>query len=133
MEEYGKVQSVITQNDYKIASKGGFPLGEMTSDFAVKSRRNYFATKLCLIFTWIALTQLLKTMLTFLLSKIRISLLKRLNRTGNKYKKYKLPFILLIRHCDKIHLKVHKCRFENLPVCSWSYKSNTLKISHSYS
>ena len=46
MEEYEKVESVITQNDYKIASKGGFPLGEMTSDFVLKSRRNYFATKL---------------------------------------------------------------------------------------
>ena len=31
----------------------GFSLGEMTDDFAAKSRRNYFATKLYLIFTWI--------------------------------------------------------------------------------
>ena len=28
-------------------------------------------------------------------------------------------------------LKVHQCRFENLPICSCSYKSRTLKISHS--
>ena len=28
-------------------------------------------------------------------------------------------------------LKVHKCRFENLPVCSYSYKNTTKKISHS--
>ena len=84
MAEYEKVESVITQNDYKIASKGGFPLGEMTSDFAVKSRRNYFATKLCLIFTWIALTRLLKTKLAFLLSKVRVSIFKMLqNRTEN--------------------------------------------------
>ena len=45
---------------------GGFPLGEMTGGFATKSRRNYFATKLYIIFTWITLTQLLKT------SKIRL-------------------------------------------------------------
>ena len=31
----------------------------------------------------------------------------------------------------KINLKVHYCRFENLPVCSYSYKNTTLKISHS--
>ena len=30
--------------------KGGIPPGEMTSDFAAKLRRNYFATKLYLIF-----------------------------------------------------------------------------------
>ena len=29
-------------------------------------------------------------------------------------------------------LKVHSCRFENLPICSCSDKNNTLKISHSY-
>ena len=28
-------------------------------------------------------------------------------------------------------LKVHSCRFENLPICSCSHKNNTLKISHS--
>ena len=28
-------------------------------------------------------------------------------------------------------LKVHQCRFENLPVCSCSYKTNILKVSHS--
>ena len=28
-------------------------------------------------------------------------------------------------------LKVHSCRFENLPICSYSHKNNTLKISHS--
>ena len=56
--------------------KGGFPLGEMTSDFAAKSRRNYFAAKLYMIFTWITLTRLLKT-----LWKIRLLLLKMLNQT----------------------------------------------------
>ena len=39
---------------------GGFPQDEMTSDFAVKSRRNYFATKLNSIFTLTTLTRLLK-------------------------------------------------------------------------
>ena len=28
------------------------------------------------------------------------------------------------------HLKVHYCRFENLPTCLCSYKNNTLKISY---
>ena len=28
-------------------------------------------------------------------------------------------------------LRVHSCRFENLPICSCSDKNNTLKISHS--
>ena len=28
-------------------------------------------------------------------------------------------------------LKVHECRFENLPICSCSYKDDTLKNSHS--
>ena len=27
-------------------------------------------------------------------------------------------------------LKVHQCKFENLAICSNSYKNNTLKISH---
>ena len=31
----------------------------------------------------------------------------------------------------KLNLKVHSCRFENLPICSCSHKNNTLKISHS--
>ena len=30
-------------------------------------------------------------------------------------------------------LKVHSCRFENLPICSNSYKSTTLKVSYFYS
>ena len=59
-------------------TKGGFPLGEMTGDFTVKPRRNYFATKLYLIFTSKTLTRLLKT------SKIRLLLLKTLNQTENK-------------------------------------------------
>ena len=29
------------------------------------------------------------------------------------------------------NLKVHLCRFENLPICSNSCKNNILKISHS--
>ena len=43
------------------SGKGGFPLGEMTGDFASKSRRNYFATKLYLIFTWTTLARFLRT------------------------------------------------------------------------
>ena len=64
--------------------KDRFPLGEMTSDFAAKLRRNYFTTKLYSVFTWTALTRLFKTKLTFLFSKIRISLLKMLNQTEKK-------------------------------------------------
>ena len=30
-----------------------------------------------------------------------------------------------------IHLRVHWCRFENLPICSYSYENNTLKFEHS--
>ena len=30
-----------------------------------------------------------------------------------------------------VNLKVHECRFENLSICSCSYKRNTLNISHS--
>ena len=30
-----------------------------------------------------------------------------------------------------LKLKVHKCRFENLPICSDSYKNNILKVFHS--
>ena len=66
---------VLLGNNRKIRFKGGFPLGEMTSDFAAKSRQNYFTTKLCLIFTWITLTRLLKT-----LSKLRLLLLKTENK-----------------------------------------------------
>ena len=29
------------------------------------------------------------------------------------------------------NLKVYQCKFENLSICSNSYKDNTLKISHS--
>ena len=32
---------------------------------------------------------------------------------------------------DEAFLKVHECRFENLPICSNSCKNNTLKIWHS--
>ena len=31
---------------------------------------------------------------------------------------------------NKIALKLHQCRFENLPVCSNLYKNNTLKNSN---
>ena len=42
------------------------------------------------------------------------------------------PFwITLSRSLDELNLKVHKCRFENLPIYSISYKSNTLKNMHS--
>ena len=60
----------------KVLTKGGFLLGEMTSNFAEKSRRNYFAAKLYLIFTWITLTRLLKTFW-----KTRLLLLKMLYQT----------------------------------------------------
>ena len=30
-----------------------------------------------------------------------------------------------------MHLKVHLFRFENLPICSNSYKNNILKVFHS--
>ena len=37
-----------------------------------------------------------------------------------------------INSCVRVSLlKVHECRFENLSICSCSYKNNTLKISHS--
>ena len=39
---------------------GGFTQHEMTGDFAAKSQRNYFATKVYLIFAWTTLTRLLK-------------------------------------------------------------------------
>ena len=41
------------------------------------------------------------------------------------------PHRLLISLTNIINLKVHYCRFENLLVCSYSYKNYTLKISHS--
>ena len=34
---------------------------------------------------------------------------------------------------QKDSLKVHLCRFENLPICFLSYQNNVLKISHFYS
>ena len=43
-------------------------------------------------------------------------------------------FLKVKLNCDKektLILKVHQCRFENFTVCSGSYESNTLKISHS--
>ena len=39
----------------------------------------------------------------------------------------KVPF----RIKTKYKLKIHQCRIENLPICSNSYKNNTLKVSHS--
>ena len=39
--------------------------------------------------------------------------------------------ILFSTHHVALILKVHSCRFENLPICSCSHKNNTLKISHS--
>ena len=36
------------------------------------------------------------------------------------------------RYSSSYLLKVHQCRFENLPIYSNSYKKNTLKISHSF-
>ena len=68
---------VLLGNNRKIEFKGGFLLGEMTSDFAAKSRRNSFATKLYLVFTLITLTRLLKT-----LSKLRLLLLKTENKVN---------------------------------------------------
>ena len=40
----------ITKFICRTLLKGGFALGEMTGNFAAKSRRNYFAAKLYLIF-----------------------------------------------------------------------------------
>ena len=37
---------------------------------------------------------------------------------------------LLLSECDYL-LKVHKCRFKNISICSNSYKNNTLKSFHS--
>ena len=31
----------------------------------------------------------------------------------------------------RTRLKVNECRFKNIPIYSFSYKNNTLKISHS--
>ena len=39
--------------------------------------------------------------------------------------------ILTIEDLHQNILKVHQCRFGNLPVCSCSYKNTTLKISRS--
>ena len=55
-------------------------------DLAAKSQRNYFATKLCLIFT-LALARLFTIRMTFLLSKIRLLILEMLNRTESNNKK----------------------------------------------
>ena len=46
----------------------------MTGDFAVKSRRNYFATKLCLVFTWNSFDAVMENKADFLLSNVSISL-----------------------------------------------------------
>ena len=54
---------------------------EVTGDFTSKY---YFTTKLYLIFIWITLTWLLKTKLTFLLSRMRLLVLKMLNWIENK-------------------------------------------------
>ena len=88
--------------------KGGFPLGEMTDDFAAKSRQNYFATKLYLIFTWrITLSRLLKTfaiknnVYTFINVKSNwefcgtfISLIKIVEHKKHKFPLILLPFVL---------------------------------------
>ena len=42
------------------------------------------------------------------------------------YSQESLPVQIVPNH----NLKVHLCRFENLPTCLCSYKNNTLKISH---
>ena len=42
------------------------------------------------------------------------------------YLKYSDDSILIIPQ-----LKLHSCRFENLPICSNSYKNNILKVFHS--
>ena len=41
--------------------------------------------------------------------------------------------LLKNNYFNNISLKVHQCRFENLPLCLRLYKSNALKISHSQS
>ena len=63
-------------------------------DFHHRSGTTKGRFSLGIIFTCIAL----KAKLTSLLSKIRLLLFKILNRTENKNKKHKLPFILLIRY-----------------------------------
>ena len=39
--------------------------------------------------------------------------------------------LVKVKSGNYVTLKVHLCRFENLPICSNSYKNNTLKISQS--
>ena len=73
-----------------LSFKGGFPPGKM------KSRENYFTTKLHLIFTWITLARLLKTKLTFLLSKIRLLFLKMWNQSENENE----PIIKFVTFCS---------------------------------
>ena len=78
------------QNVKKVFFKDGFPLGEMTGDLAAKLRRNYFATKLYLILTWLTLARLLKT------SKIRKLILRMLNRIGSKYEQINQVFLTFV-------------------------------------
>ena len=42
-----------------------------------------------------------------------------------------IKFVKSAKSIDVDLLKVHKCRFENVPIFSCSHKNNTLKISHS--
>ena len=56
----------------------------------------------------------------------RYDIIRPKPRHGHKYTKYKMCLsIIMVLYV----LKVHYCRFENLPISSFSYKNNMLKIS----
>ena len=54
-----------------------------------------------------------------------------INVNSNNHIFYPLVLKLVNAVAIVIILKVHWCRFENFPVCSYSHKKTTLKISHS--
>ena len=57
---------------------------------------------------------------------------KTLSGPLNRFNSLKhLNMCNITKHFEK--LKVHSCRFENLPTCSCSHKNKTLKISFSES
>ena len=57
--------------------------------------------------------------------------LKKSCYTKEKVRRVKLEFYVLFKHIvwDDNALKVHQCRFENLPICLCLYENNTLQIS----
>ena len=56
---------------------------------------------------------------------------KLYHRCSTGFKRRLCHNLLVLSHW--LQLKVRQCRFKNIPICSWSYKNNILKISHSYS